>query len=116
MYIDRNQITEYPFKGEFYIKKDYRSSDGDIINVETAEETILKTRCDIQKASGQFQSGAITARFNVYFPFDKEEGVEIRRGYLFRSEIYGMPVSGIVDEVVPTQMGGCECHLKEVDV
>lgn len=142
MYIERDILREYPFDGVFYEEIDEVPDDGDLLAddfpedgdlfgeageysdtgsteenpIQSKENIILRTKCDIQETNKMFNSGAITANFNVYFPFDKQSGIELRRGMLFRSEVYGMPIGGTVIGVFPSQMGGCVAYIKDVDV
>lgn len=118
MYIDRNILDEYPFDGVFYINKDVESPDGDLIGGgdTVEEEIILETKCDVQETQKAFTAGAITASFNVYFPFDKGTGINVERGMMFRANVYGMDINGMVIGVFPTQMGGCLAYIKSPDV
>lgn len=111
MYIDRSILAEYPFSGAFY-----KYGVDDSLPLDEQEETetlVLETQCDIQETQKSFSSGNITASFNVYFPFDKEKGIEIKRGMKFRGSLYGLEVNGTVVGVFPTQMGGCVCYISD---
>lgn len=114
MYIDRNEIEEYPFDGAFYT---YGVDDSKPLEEQVEEEIlILATKCDIQESQKSDASGNITASFNVYFPFEKETGIAVTRGMTFKGNIYGLEVNGEVIGVFPTQMGGCTCYIKDKDV
>lgn len=115
MYIDRNAIDEYPFTGEFYTLGDDMPSDGNMLGDEgNAEETVVaEVNCDIINSNKVFSSGSY---LNVYFPFDKSEGIVIYPGVRFRSSDWYRSIDGVVQEVIPTQMGGCEVTIKEVGV
>jgi hypothetical protein len=110
MILDRNILQEYPFTGKFYYI--------DIDESKPLEERVpeefvlLETPCDIQE-SQKSESGSIHASFNIYFPFKKEDGINIKRGDLFVGYMYGMKVDGQVIGVFPTQMGGCEVYLMD---
>ena len=51
MFIDRNEIEEYPFNGTFYTTEQTDSDDGDPLKDTTSEVVLLNTECDIQEAS-----------------------------------------------------------------
>lgn len=113
MFIDRNQISEYPFTGVFYTSYVDMSKPLD----ERVEEEIvvLETKCDIQE-SQKTLSGTLTNVYEVYFPFDKESGIKIKNGLLFKSEMYGLVINGKVGGTFPSQMGGCGVYVTDSDV
>ena len=96
MYIDRNEIEEYPFCGEFY----ERDVDITLPPSEWADtdRCVLRTMCDIQESakSKSMASGFASASYNIYFPFNKEKGIEIKRGMYFRGTMYNLLVEGEV--------------------
>lgn len=138
-------IEEYPYDGEFYTVNDVVSDDGSLLGYdefssdgnllgddtgdsaedsgnaaastasEVTETTILACKCDIQEASKMFNSGALLADYNVYFKLLDDGTTPVRRGHLFRGSVQGMPVSGTVTGLFPTQMG-VKATVKEVDV
>lgn len=110
MYMDRNQIQEYPFDGKF---TDF--VEGEDENGMPTEETIiiLETKCDIQESAKSDAGGFISASFSIYFPFEKLLGMPVKRGMTFEGSIYGMSVDGEVVGVFPTQMGGCTAYIKD---
>lgn len=114
MYIDRNLLEEYPFEGVFY-EYDVDPSKPLDEQVEV-EKLVLQTKCDIQEAQKSDASGVITSKFNVYFPFDKGIGINIKRGMMFKGTAYGLEVNGIVVGINPTQLGGCCCYISDKDV
>lgn len=114
MIVDRTLIEEYPFDGEFY-EKTIDTSLPPSQQVET-EVVLLSTKCDIQESQKTENDGATNAKFNVYYPFDKEEGVNIKRGVSFRGSMYGVKVEGKVIGVFPTQLGGCGCYIGDMSV
>jgi hypothetical protein len=113
MYIDREILQEYPFEGEFY-----RTEITDSPNlVERVEQEIvtLTTPCDIQQANSSTKTNFISATYTIYIPFDKDiEKVTIRRGDLFRADMYGLMVDGKVIGVFPTQLGGITVYVEDV--
>lgn len=118
MYTERGRTEElYPYEGEFYYTEDNPGEDGDLIGGEDAanEVSVLKTRCDIQEASKMFNSGALIADYNVYFPLERGGLISVRRGMSFRGVLHGMDVGGTVTGLFPGQLG-VKATVKEVDV
>ena len=114
MEADFSLIEEYPFTGTFS-----RSTIDETAPLASRTETmtvILETVCDIQEATRSDVRGVVNDSFNVFFPFDKATGVTIRRGDRFDGNMYGVAVKGEVDGIFPTQLGGCEVHLKDFTV
>lgn len=115
MYIDRNILQEYPFTGEFYrvtVDNSLPPSQW-----EETEDVIFTTSCDIQESSKSKSSadGFISASYEVYFPFKKEDGIVIQKGDLFRSDMYGMSINGEVIGIAASQLGGCMVTIKDLD-
>lgn len=114
MIIDRNLLKEYPFDGAFYT---YGVDKTKPLEEQIEEEIlVMETKCDIQEAQKSDAYGVITSSYNVYFPFYKDGIVEIHKGMTFKGSVYGLQISGIVDGLIPSQLGGCACHLKDVEV
>lgn len=120
MYTDRNTLIEFAYQGTFYRMEDNPSDDGDLIGGDQGdtEVVVLETECDIQETNKLFNSGTITLGYTVYFPLDINEGMAIglKPGVYFRSDMYGMAVSGMVIGVYPSQMGGCIAYIKGSDI
>lgn len=115
MFIDRSPLDDdFPFTGSFY--KYGVDENLPLDEQEEKEILVLETKCDIQESNKSESGGNITASFNVYFPFNKEEGIKIKRGMKFRGFIYGLEVNGTVVGVFPTQLGGCVCYINDKDV
>ena len=114
MMLERDILEEYPFDGAFYT---YGVDDSKPLEEQVEEEIlVLSTKCDIQESQKSDANGNIIASFNIYFPFDKETGILIKRGMTFKGEIYGLAVNGKVISVAPSQLGGCVCSIKDLDV
>ena len=113
MYIDRHEITEFPFVGRVYDSQiDYSKP----LDEQKEEEVlVLEMPCDIQESGKQLTS-TITATYSVYFPFDKEIPLPIKRGMTFKSEMYGLVVNGEVKGVFPSQLGGCVIYVVDKDI
>lgn len=116
MYIDRNALEEYPFCGCFYRKE---ITDKTLPPSEWVEHEVVvfTTKCDIQSSSTSKSGsdGFISGSYNVYFSFDKERGISIRKGDFFRGEVYGVEVCGEVIGISPTQLDGCEVTIKDMN-
>ena len=115
MFIDRNEIAEYPYDGTFYTMQKSDADNGDPLAETTEEVVLLNTKCDIQEASKNMSGDAIISYYNIFFPFDKETGIIISRGVKFRGSAYGMNVEGTVVAPIPSQLGGCSVYIKVVD-
>lgn len=116
MYIDRNEIQEYPFTGVFYTSVIDRSLPLEE-QVET-EVVILETPCDILEASHSRVGEFIKAVYSIFVPFDKEEEnpIDVNRGVLFRANQYGVLIEGKVEGVFPSQLGGFVAYVQANDV
>lgn len=110
-------IEQFPYEGEFYYTTESTAEDGNLLDgdVEETETSVLVTKCDIQEASKMFNSGALIADYNVYFPLSDGGKTKVRRGYSFRGSLHGVPVSGTVTGLFPCQLG-VKATVKEVDV
>lgn len=119
MYIDRNLLSKYPFSGYFYTLSDNMPEDGDFLSNDSddGKETVVEeVMCDIQETNKAFVSGALASYLDIYFPFDKNKGIEVRMGQRFKCDDWYRPVDGAVYSVTPSQMGGCVAKIKEIGV
>ena len=112
MNADRTLLEEYAYEGEFY--RSTRMGNGLLDETEN-EVIVLRTKCDIQESSRSNVHGFANASFGIYFPINKDEKIQVRRGDSFRGSIYGMVVEGEVTGVFPSQLGGCVAYIKEFD-
>lgn len=112
MILDRNILQEYPFDGVFYFMGEDESKP---LDQRVEEEIIvLETKCDIQGAQKE-DSGIISNSYNVYFPFDKSKGINIKKDMLFRGSMYGYSIKGAkVIDIIPTQLGGCAVYIRDI--
>lgn len=115
MYYDRALMDDgYPFEGVFY---SYAVDESVPLEERQQSETeVLRVSCDIQEYSKSGANGVLVAAYNVYFLFDTTVGVPIKRGMIFKGDMYGVAVRGIVTGLFPTQLGGCICQISEVGV
>ena len=109
-YIDRNEIRDYPFDGEFYTK----SVNEDLPPIEQKEEEVIKLscKCDITESSHTRTNGYINSTHSVFVPFDKDVPINVNSGDLFRAWQYGVYISGKVVGVFPSQLGGFVCYIQ----
>lgn len=126
MYIDRNELQEYPFEGEFYTTeiatKRYDEQSQKWVPIPLDEQTetevsILKTCCDITEASHARVNGFIKAMYSIFVPFCKKcQTIDVNRGVLFRAWQYGVLVKGKVEGVFPSQLGGYVCYVQADEI
>lgn len=114
MYIDRNILQEYPFEGEFYYVG-IDESNPDLEDRVEQEIITLVTPCDITQTNYAARSNFLSSTYTIFVPFDKEKDkVVIRRGDLFRADMYGLTVDGRVIGVFPSQMGGITVYIEDL--
>lgn len=113
-YTKRSRVVDYPYSGQFFemTEPDYtkpldeRSVDG--------EQLVYETVCDIQEVS-KAANPVLIATFSVFMPFDPSGTVPIRRGMRFSGSMGGVDVSGLVTNVVLSQVGGLVAYVKDYD-
>lgn len=114
-YIDYNIVDEFPFECEFYRMAIDESKPLD----QQVEEKVVvhATKCDITEATHTASSNFISAKWSVYFPFDKaNDEIVIRNGDMFAANMYGIEVNGKVVGVFPSQLGGVTVYVQDLDV
>lgn len=146
MYIDRHRNQEeYPYQGTFYIKGEPKipadgnlfaedgsglddvffsagggliwANDGLLSRIAENEElVVLSTKCDVTEAARSFVSGAISAMYDVFYPIAEGERVNIDRGYLFRANVDGLNVAGMVVSVGHSELGGVHAYVRSSEV
>lgn len=119
-YIDRNALKdEYPYFGTFYIKGEEKTGDdGDLFGDTNSVDDVIvfETKCDITETSRAFAAGAITASYDVYFPIENEDDIVIERGQMFRANVRGINVLGMVISVGHSMLGGVHAYIKSSEV
>ena len=119
-YIDRKVLKdEYPYFGTFYIKGEEKAGDdGDLFNntTVTEDEIVLETKCDITETSRAFAAGAITASYDVYYPLDEIGEIVIDRGQMFKANVNGLNILGMVISVGHSNLGGVHAYIKSSEV
>lgn len=104
MFIDREELKDYPFKGVFY-KSEVDKSLPPSQQVHK-EVIICEVQCDIQQYSDARVGTNVRAEYSVYVPFDSDtEEIPVQRGNMFRGHQYGLLVAGRVNGVFPSQLG-----------
>ena len=113
-YIDRDELQDYPFIGEFYTSEKDKTKPP---SQQTTKETIIcQVHCDIQEESNFRATQASKAVYGVYVPFDSEtDVVPVQRGHMFRGTQYGLLISGKVIGVFPSQLGTFENYTEKGD-
>lgn len=110
-YIDKNELQNFPFTGEFYrstVDKSLPPSQ----QVEE-EEVIARVNCDIQEGSNGRTANTVKAVYEVFVPFDSDATeIPVQRGHLFRGTQYGLLVAGKVIGVFPSQLGTLENYFE----
>lgn len=111
-YFELNKVESFPFDGQFYT---YGVDDTKPPSEQIEEEIILlSVKCDIQESNNTDSNGFLENSFKVFFPFLREDGVNIQRGNKFKGNLFGIQIDGEVLSVYPTQMGICEVKVKDL--
>ncbi len=113
MMIDRDEVVEFPYTGSFY----YYDTDTSVAPSLQVQEKIvvLETECNILEAGATQSSGFTSATFNIFFPYDKEEEFNLRRGHYFEGDLNGLPVTGEVIGIFPSQLSKCKVYIKDIN-
>lgn len=103
-YIDKNELQDYPFTGVFYKSVIDKTKP---LSQQVEEEVIIaEVVCDIQEGANFRATVTSKAVYEIYVPFDSDEGVvPVQRGNMFRGSQYGLVVAGKVIGVFPSQLG-----------
>ena len=106
-------IEHYPFMGSFYrtVKADKSVP---LIERTDRDKLVLETKCDIQEVS-KANNPTLIATFSVYFPHNTTTDLPVKRGMKFIGSMYGMDVSGLVTNVVGSELGGIVAYVKDYD-
>lgn len=113
MYVDKSTHMDFPYYGEFYRMSIDESKP---LNEQVEEKvTVYRTKCDVTESLHSWSNNFIWAKYAVYFPFDKEDGILVKIGDLFEADVYGMTINGKVIGVFPSQLGGITCYIQDID-
>lgn len=74
MKFDSRLLTEYPFDGIFYEYK--TDTSGGLLEQETEEVEVLRTKCDIQQTSQLGNAGFLASSYTIYFPLEQNSSFE----------------------------------------
>lgn len=109
----RRRVVDYPYFGQFFEKAepDYSKP---LDEREYLDRPVYETICDIQEVS-KAANPVLIATFSVFMPFDETKEVPIRRGMRFSGSMGGIDVSGMVTNVVLSQLGGIVAYVKDYD-
>lgn len=115
MYIDRNELQEYPFMGWFY--RAGVDETASLFDQSDERTLILEVNCDITEAGHTRHANFVDASFAIYFHIDCEpDEIPVKRGDIFEANMYGLEVNGKVVGVFPTQLHGCVAYINDTDV
>lgn len=106
-------VRDYPYTGAFY---DQAAEDLTVpLDQRDIEGTLVwETVCDIQEVS-KAANPVLIATFSVFMPFNPCCEIPIRRGMEFRGKMGNIDVSGMVTNVVLSQIGGLVAYVKDYD-
>lgn len=108
-----SRVIDYPYKGAFYkLAKQDMSLPLDQRDIDS--ELVWETVCDIQEVS-KAANPVLIATFSVFMPFCPNCEIPIQRGMEFRGRMGNIDVSGMVTNVVLSQVGGLVAYVKDYD-
>ena len=110
-YIDRDELQDFPFTGEFYTTE----VDNSLPPSQQVRKDVVicQVHCDIQEESNVRATQASKAVYGIYGPFDSDTDiVPVQRGHMFRGYQYGLLISGKVIGVFPSQLGTFENYTE----
>ena len=114
---DTDAIEEFPFTNGNFYRNTVKKTD-DLKERKEVQELICTVNYDIQIASKYFNNTFVEAKYVVYFPIEKTtNGIKVMRGDVFSGDdMYGLRVNGEVLGINPSQLGGVEVYIKDIDV
>ena len=108
-----SRVVDYPYKGQFYeMAEQDLSLPLDQRDIEGA--LVWETVCDIQEVS-KAANPVLIATFSVFMPFNPCCEIPIHRGMEFRGKMGNIDVSGMVTNVILSQVGGLVAYVKDYD-
>ena len=104
---------DYPYTGQFFecAEPDYTKP---LDQREYGDRPVYETICDIQEVS-KAANPVLIATFSVFMPFDARKEVPIHRGMKFSGSMGGIDVTGMVTNVVLSQVDGIVAYVKDYD-
>ncbi|MBO7684819.1 MAG: hypothetical protein J6Y20_04630 [Lachnospiraceae bacterium] len=112
-HVSRRRVVDYPYFGQFFEKAEPDLT-VPLDQREIVERLVWETKCDIQEVS-KAANPVLIATFSVFMPFDPNEDIPIRRGMSFSGKMGNIDVSGMVTNVVLSQVGGLVAYVKDYD-
>ena len=109
----RREVKDYPYYGRFY-KQAQDDLDVPLDQRDIESVPVWETVCDIQEVS-KAANPVLIATFSVFMPFCTKCQIPIKRGMEFRGDMNGIDVSGMVTNVVLSQLGGLVAYVKDYD-
>lgn len=109
----RRRVIDYPYFGQFFEKAGPDLS-LPLDQREYGERLVYETVCDIQEVS-KAANPVLIATFSVFMPFDETQEVPLHRGMKFSGSMNGIDVTGMVTNVVLSQIGGLVAYVKDYD-
>lgn len=111
-YTRRYKVNPYPYRGAFYSETmDYSVP---LDQREMGKTLLYETECDIQEVS-KAANPTLIATFSIFFPFNPEDKIPFTRGVHFEGKMGSLDVSGVVTNVVLSQLGGIVAYVKDYD-
>lgn len=113
MYKARRQVVDYPYYGYFY---DMAQPDLSVPldQREIGEVLVFESECDIQEVS-KAANPVLIATFSIFMPFDIDQPIPIRSGMSFKSDMNGIHITGMITNVVLSQVGGLVAYVKDYE-
>lgn len=114
-------IEEYPWiDGVFYT---YDVDMNKPLDERVPEEVeVFRTKFDAQRAAKMHNGVALNADYTIYWHLienpeykdlsDKYMPIPVKRGMRFKGIADGVLIDGVVEIVVPSQLGGASCDIK----
>lgn len=112
-YTRRGRVKDYPYYGYFY-KQGEMDLTLPLDQREITDELVYETECDIQEVS-KAANPVLIATFSIFMPFDETTEIPIRRGLKFSGTMGGLEITGLVTNVVLSQIGGLVAYVKDYD-
>lgn len=112
-HVKRRRVIDFPYFGQFFEKAepDYSLP---LDQRDYTDTLVYESVCDIQEVS-KAANPVLIATFSIFMPFDERDEVPIRRGMRFQGSMGGVDISGMVTNVVLSQVSGLVAYVKDYD-
>ena len=104
---------DYPYFGQFF-EKGKPDLTKPLDQRDVTDVLVYETKCDIQEVS-KAANPVLIATFSIFMPFDARNDVPIKRGLKFCGSMGGVDVTGLVTNVVLSQVDGLVAYVKDYD-